>query len=243
MRNAPITKQRFVYREIREDIVTGSLAPGTRLTLADLSQRFSVSPIPIREALRQLEQEGLIEMTPHVKIVVRGVTVEEAIWVAELRVVLEPPAAREAASHLSDADLTVLRHFFGQMEEHAAANEFESFANARNDFNEAFFARLPNERWRDTLKQLIETTRRYRNVIRKVDRLQESWAAMQRIMAALEHGDLDEVETSYRERREWSLRTLQNWAMQNQTASSGSRQDLSAQATQPAEPTAAAADN
>lgn len=216
MRAAPITKQQYVYQTVRENILTGALEPGTRLTLADMSDRFGVSPIPIREALRQLEQEGLIEMTPHVKIVVRGVTVQEAIWVAQLRIVLEPPAAREAATHLTEADLAAMRSFVAEMEEHVAKPDHEAFARARFKFNDTLFTLLPNRRWHHTLMGLWETSQRYRNVFRRVDRIEESLVGVKDILEALELGDLDRIEQCYRERRRWSLDTLVAWAAQGE---------------------------
>lgn len=212
MRAAPITKQQYVYQTVRENILTGALEPGTRLTLAEMSEQFGVSPIPIREALRQLEQEGLIEMTPHVKIVVRGVTVQEAIWVAELRIVLEPPAAREAAAQMTDADLDVIRQHFVEMEAHADAGDEEAFQRARLAVNDALFSLLPNRRWHRTLLALWETLQRYRNVFQGVEPLEEARAGTTRIMEALTRRDLDGIEQCYRERRQWSLETLLAWA-------------------------------
>src|SRR5690606_37505722 len=103
-----VTKQQTVYDSLREEILDGALPPGTRLMFAELAQRFDMSPIPVREALRQLERENLIEVHPHVKVVVKAIPLEEAVWASELRMELEPIAVREAMPFVQDRHLREL---------------------------------------------------------------------------------------------------------------------------------------
>jgi DNA-binding GntR family transcriptional regulator len=83
-----------VHMQVREqltrDIVSGVLAPGQRLTQADLASRFGVSVAPIREALRELNNEGLVELDPFTGMTVHRPTLESLENVYEVRMALEP---------------------------------------------------------------------------------------------------------------------------------------------------------
>lgn len=78
-----------VARELREAIIYGELPPNTRLIEKELAEQFDVSRGPLREALRELEEEGLVETRPHAGSKVRGFTNEELADTYSLRRVLE----------------------------------------------------------------------------------------------------------------------------------------------------------
>lgn len=82
---------------IRNDIITGVIPPGTKLREVALAEQYSVSRIPIREALRSLEAEGLVESRPYVGSMVAPSPVEDAEDLFDIRIVLEAATARRAA--------------------------------------------------------------------------------------------------------------------------------------------------
>jgi DNA-binding GntR family transcriptional regulator len=94
---------------LRTAIVRGDLQPNERLVEADLSRRFGTGRSGIRTALARLEQEGLVQSTPHRGARVRLVDEQEAIEIYEARAVLEGLAARLAATRASKADVEDLR--------------------------------------------------------------------------------------------------------------------------------------
>jgi len=89
----------FVYNELREDILHNKLGPGYRLVENDLTRRFGVSRGPVREALRRLAGEGLIEHIPNRGGMVCQHSDAEARELFEIRVELETLAARSAAQN------------------------------------------------------------------------------------------------------------------------------------------------
>lgn len=97
-----------VYEGIRQDILSGVLAPGERIQEAPLAKRFETSKTPVREALARLVQEGLLEVFPRVGYVVTDCPVEDAQVVLEFRCILELAAADLAARYITDAELTHL---------------------------------------------------------------------------------------------------------------------------------------
>jgi DNA-binding GntR family transcriptional regulator len=91
----------FIVERLREDIWTGRLEPGSRLVESDLTARFAVSRGPVRESLRRLSADGLIEHRPHRGAVVRRLTDREIRELFLIRIEMEALAARLAAA--SDA--------------------------------------------------------------------------------------------------------------------------------------------
>jgi DNA-binding GntR family transcriptional regulator len=88
----------FIVERLREDILAGRLEPGSRLIECDLTARFAVSRGPVREALRRLSADGLIEHRPHRGAVVRRLTQREIQELFLIRIEMEALAARLAAA-------------------------------------------------------------------------------------------------------------------------------------------------
>jgi DNA-binding GntR family transcriptional regulator len=88
----------FIVEQLREDILAGRLQPGSRLVECDLTARFAVSRGPVREALRRLSADGLIEHWPHRGAVVRRLTEREIRELFLIRIEMEALAARLAAT-------------------------------------------------------------------------------------------------------------------------------------------------
>jgi DNA-binding GntR family transcriptional regulator len=98
------TDAQAVYADLREQILSGALPPGTPLREIPLAERFGVSRTPVREALRRLEQDRLL--APGARgMQVRSIDPTEVVQVYDMRVLLEAEAAGQAARSRSDADL------------------------------------------------------------------------------------------------------------------------------------------
>lgn len=98
-----------VCERIRSDIVTGSFTGGAHLSESELSGRLRVSRTPIREALRQLESEGLIDGYPHRGYFVRDPTIEEAQQAYEARRVVETACCELASQRATVVDVAAMR--------------------------------------------------------------------------------------------------------------------------------------
>ncbi len=97
------------YSTVRDGILHGTYAAGSRLTELELAQAAGVSRTPVREALRRLHAEGLVEFSPNHGAVVALFEPEDAEEIFELRSLLEPITARRAALRASSADIAALR--------------------------------------------------------------------------------------------------------------------------------------
>lgn len=119
------SKKDLVVDVIREAILSGELEPGERLLQDDLAERLQVSSTPVREALRQLESEGILQSSPN-----RGVRVAEVDWQAVreiylIRADLEALATRMAVPRLTAADLKQLGTLHAQIEDLIRRNELK----------------------------------------------------------------------------------------------------------------------
>jgi DNA-binding GntR family transcriptional regulator len=98
------TRQSLVdiaYEALREAITSGALLPGTRLREAALAQHFGISTTPVREALRRLDREGLVRLSPNRGAIVAEFDLREILDLFEIREVLECRAVRRAAAQPS----------------------------------------------------------------------------------------------------------------------------------------------
>jgi DNA-binding GntR family transcriptional regulator len=105
----PISLREKVYNKIRDDITHGKLSPGERLIEKDLTEEFHISRSPIREALRQLESEGLITFERYKGITVSKLSVKQVEEIYNLRWVLESYSARLSAEKATKNHVADLR--------------------------------------------------------------------------------------------------------------------------------------
>src|SRR5947209_5967811 len=107
-RHDNVTAQELVLASVRDAILAGVLDPGARLRQEELAELFGTSRIPVREALRALEYEGLVRSEPHRGFTVTSLDADDVEEVYDLRIVLESHAIRLAVPLLTDEDLVEL---------------------------------------------------------------------------------------------------------------------------------------
>ena len=106
---------REAYARLIADIKTGTLKPGDRLTETEVASRLGLSRTPVREAIRQLESDGLVTHVPRVGAAVRKLDYREVSELYEMRAVLEGTAARFAARAASEIELAELEAINDEM--------------------------------------------------------------------------------------------------------------------------------
>jgi DNA-binding GntR family transcriptional regulator len=109
------TKSDAAYAEVRRRILAGELAPGSVLDQYRLSESMGMSITPLREALRRLRGEGLIDIDVHKDTRVAPLTSTEARELFEIRMALDPAAAELAAQRRTNADITIMRNAARQL--------------------------------------------------------------------------------------------------------------------------------
>lgn len=113
------------HKNIRERILSGEYSSGTLLSAKDLAEEIGVSRTPVRDALRVLEQEGLVVLTPRQEARVKSLTYEEFRDLCELRMALECHFATLAAERRTSEELEVMKESLDTMRELARQLEEE----------------------------------------------------------------------------------------------------------------------
>lgn len=130
-----VTKQQFAYTALRDAILRCELQPGERVVIDDLARRFDVSIIPVREALRLLESEGLVVSVAHTGTTVAPVSRQLIVEVFALLEGLETVTARAAAVAASADDLSTLEAMVARMDRALSAERPGVWAELNTDFH------------------------------------------------------------------------------------------------------------
>lgn len=115
-RKGPQTLRDQIVEVLRHAIITGILRDGEELNQVAIAQEFGTSRIPVREALRQLESEGLIESRPYYQALVTQLSPQRLEELFEVRIALECLALRKAVPQLNADDISQLEQLLGAME-------------------------------------------------------------------------------------------------------------------------------
>ncbi|MPZ62141.1 MAG: FCD domain-containing protein [Propionibacteriales bacterium] len=149
---APLRHQ--VSALLREDIAAGEWAPGDRLIERELCERYGVSRTVIREALRQVEADGLITMVPQRGPVVAQVSLEDARSLYEARAVLEALAGKLFAERATDADREALGAAVDDVEEAMSGADIRTVLATKDRFYDVLLDGAANSIISSTLRTL-----------------------------------------------------------------------------------------
>lgn len=190
---APLRQQ--VLEELRRAIIDGELAPGARLIERDLCERLGVSRTVIREALRQLESEGLVGMIANRGPVVRSLSLNEARELYAIRAVLEGLAARIFASQASAAQLEQLIATVDAIEVAYRSGDAKQVIDAKNRFYAVLFQVARGEVLAGMVASLNARISRWRALglthpQRSPERSDQSVTALKDLVAAIVQRDV-----------------------------------------------------
>lgn len=178
-----------VVAELRKDILTGVLPPGTPLSQVRLAKTYGVSRVPIRDALQTLAAEGLLDHATGTTAVVRSISVEELQELYEMRESIEPVATRLAVPNVGRAEVLKMRRLLEVM---AATNDPGVWLPANNEFHGAVYRQANRPRMIVLVDQLRKLTDRYLHlhleVIGNTEHLHEEHIG---IFEAVQRGDAD----------------------------------------------------
>jgi DNA-binding GntR family transcriptional regulator len=152
-----------VAERLRAEILCGDIQPGERIVVARLERRFGVSHIPIREALRRLEVEGLVEISPQRSTIATGVALHDLTDLYALRRLVEGELAALATEGRSEEQLEELRSAHRAMEavETSADPDAGGFWDLHHRFHWAILTPASNPWVRRIVEQLWQSAERY----------------------------------------------------------------------------------
>jgi DNA-binding GntR family transcriptional regulator len=207
MRQAPLLRinktaaslRQQVIESLRAAVISGSLSPGQRLTERELTETLGVSRTVVREALRQLEAEGLIEVIPNRGPVVRALSAEEAQDIYRIRAVLQGLAARQFVEQASAEQVAGLAAALEAIIAAYDAGNAERTVATKTEFYDRLYAGAASETLSSMLATLHARMWRWRALglahpQRSVERSRESVENLRAIVAATERRDAEAAE-------------------------------------------------
>ena len=183
-----------VFNTLRDAILTGKLVPGERLMENQLAEKLGVSRTPVREALRMLELENLVELVPRKGAQVLDMSEKEIVNILEVRSALEGLATSVACKKMSKEDLQQLKNLEVDFEKAVAENDVEHFVDIDEDFHDLIFAATENDKLINIFRNLRIQLYRYRMAQAKNNETSMSTivAHHRSIIRAIENHDSEE---------------------------------------------------
>lgn len=209
--NGPIPRpeplRASVYRRMVRLMTEGELEPGQTITEAGLSKTLGVSRTPVREALLQLEAEGVLQSTPARGFTVRELSTQEA---AELYPILSTLEALAVRTTPDPIDVKRLNEIDAQL---AAADDPVERWKLDTAFHETMIAACPNQSLRALITRLRVTMSRYEiEYMRKLGEWQHTYGTRHTpIIDALATGDIDRADEAIWQNWAQSLHAVRSW--------------------------------
>lgn len=156
----PISLRDYAYRQLRDAIVSGELAPGERLRDPELEEWLGVSRTPIREAIARLEAAGLVQTRRAKQTVVAPLDARTALAAQRIAAGLHELAVRDAVPQLTEADLAAMRDANTAFAHALAANDVDAALTADDDFHDVAVRASANPLLPGLLEQVTPLLRR-----------------------------------------------------------------------------------
>ena len=153
-----------VFIQLQNDILNGLYQPGDNLIETKLSEELGVSRTPVREAIRQLELEGLVQSIPNKGAIVKGISAQDIEDIYTIRMLIEGLAARWAAEKINDEELKELREAVDLEEFYTLKNDVSHLLLFDSRFHDIIFKASKSKPLMHTLSTFHHYVQRARNI-------------------------------------------------------------------------------
>jgi DNA-binding GntR family transcriptional regulator len=184
-----------VMARLRTMLITGGIAPGSRIDQLELARRFEVSIVPIREALARLASVGLVRIVPHRGVFVAEVSTEELVDLYTVRESLEEQAARIAVDRLTDEDFAKLDELAAAMARAAQERDLDEVSKHNRELHFTLYRAAKRRYMMQIIEQLWDLSARYAHLqlYAVPDRAATAIAEVTAIIAACRRRDREAV--------------------------------------------------
>lgn len=184
-----------VFHRLREDILSGKYPENVELKEAALGEEMGVSRTPVREALRQLELEGLVTIVPNRGAFVTGITRKDMQDIYAMRALLEGMCARWAVQRITKEQMEALEETVFLSWYHVCKHNTEQLTGLDNQFHEILYEACGSRMLKHQLKDYHEYVMRVRKrVLSDNERGREAVQEHRQIMEAIQEKDADRAE-------------------------------------------------
>ena len=191
-----------IFEQLEKDILSGRYARGEILSEVRLAKQLGVSRTPVREAIRRLEQENILQETGRGLLVV-GISQEDMMDMYEIRLQIEGLAARRAAARITDAELSAMRETLDLQRfyvEKGAESNSDQIKNLDSQFHEQLYQSSGSKAFCDTLLSLHKKITKFRRAsVSKRSRAMQSIEEHETIYEALAKHDPEAAANAVRE--------------------------------------------
>lgn len=156
-----------IFNTLREAIIVGELKPGERLMEVQLAEKMGVSRTPVREAIRKLELEGLVEMLPRKGAHVADLSVKDIMDVLEVRATLDGLATMLSATRITEDELKDLKHVQSQFINFVEKENLQGSIKKDVEFHDIIYRSSRNEKLIQIANNLREQIQRFRVIYLK----------------------------------------------------------------------------
>ncbi|MGI6679036.1 MAG: GntR family transcriptional regulator [Dehalobacterium sp.] len=153
-----------VFEELEKRILNGTLKDGDHLIEMKVAADLGVSRTPVREAIRMLEQKGLVQITPNKYAVVTGINIEDLADIYDIRMRLEGLASNRAAQRITEEQIKELTEIVDLQEFYHLKNSIDPINNLDSQFHEKIYQYSNSRTLQHTLTDLHHMIQRYRNI-------------------------------------------------------------------------------
>ncbi len=193
------TLREKILETIRDAILKGSLKPGERVSEPELAERFGISRTPIREAFRQLESEGYLQVIPRKGAVVASLSERDIEEFYAIKILLEGFAAKMAAEKMTAKDIEKLESINERLAQIAKDGDVKNFFRVHNEFHEVFIKAAGNEKLYEMINQLVMRFKRLRLAsLSQPGRMEVSVEEHRNMIAAFKEHDGDRADSLVR---------------------------------------------
>lgn len=162
----------YVYQNLKQAIVLGDMAPGSRVVESRVAEAMNISRTPVREAIHKLEREGFLKRSPAGGLAVAGLSKVEIQEVFEIRSVLESYAARLAAMRHRGKDLAPLETKIREFDVILEQGRLEALPEVNTNFHDMLYGLSRSPKLIEMINDLRDQIQRFRVIILK----RQSWA-------------------------------------------------------------------
>lgn len=180
--NKPLNE--IVFEGLRIAIIKGIIPVGERINESVYAEKMNISRTPVREALRRIQEEGLVEYVPHYGVVVKKITIEDAVEIYQIRKALDILATQNAMKIMTEEQFDEMKALLEKTDEADAGGDYKEVIELSGQFNDMIyeFCRMP--RLDVIVKKLRQYLMRFRDISltendRRRKALDEHWLLYQ----------------------------------------------------------------
>lgn len=205
--NKPIRE--VVYESLRGTIISGIIPVGERIIEKEYAERLNISRTPVREALRRLEIEELVEYLPRIGVVVRKITMEDVIEIYEIRNNLEVLAATNSMENITPEEISELEKLLDLTEAENKKGNVEEVIKLFGEFNSKIYQASRMKRLAAMICKLNEYIQRFRNIsICENERRERALIEHRQILKAIVDKNRKSIEEIIKKHLEYSIQIV-----------------------------------